>query len=90
MFCTGLSVFDVTSCTNDTPSLQSFFKTWIHDCSTDIEHMQLLLPTSSSSSSSGADGNIIIIKCDVWERMLDLSSLPITFSKNLVSVCSMQ
>lgn len=83
-------MFDVTSCTNDAPSLQSFFKTWIHDCSTDIEHVQLLLPTSSSSSSSGADSNIIIIKCDVWERMLDVSSLPITFSKNLVSVCSMQ
>ena len=82
-----MSVFDVLRCTNDVPSLQSLFKTWLYDCSTDVEHIQIVLPSSSSTVTGGRvnDDNRIIIKCDVWERMLDPSCLPTAFSKNLVS-----
>ncbi|XP_019850609.1 PREDICTED: meiosis 1 arrest protein-like [Amphimedon queenslandica] len=82
----SLSVFDVIRCTNDVPSLQGLFKTWLYDCSTDVEHIQIVLPSSSAGVVTGArvnDENRIIIKCDVWERMLDPSCLPTAFSKNL-------
>ena len=86
LYSIGLSVFDVIGCTNDVPSLQSLFKTWLYDCSTDVEHIQIVLPSSSAGVVTGGrvNDNKIIIKCDVWERMLDPLCLPTAFSKNLV------
>ena len=74
----GVSVLDLTTCTNDLISLQNLFKTWFHDCSTDSEHLQIFLPPSLSSNQT------ILLKCDLHERMLHPSTLS-TFTKNFVS-----
>lgn len=59
-------------------SLENLFKTWFHDCSTDSEHLQIVLPPSLSSNQT------ILLKCDLHERMLHPSTLS-TFTKNFVS-----
>jgi hypothetical protein len=69
-----LSLFDVASCSNDVTSLQSLLKSWMFDCSTDSEHVQITLPSH---------GHPLILKCDLQERMIQPSLLS-SFTKNLV------
>jgi hypothetical protein len=68
-----LSLFDVASCSNDVTSLQSLLKSWMFDCSTDSEHVQITLPSH---------GHPLILKCDLQERMIQPSLLS-SFTKNL-------
>ncbi|XP_048457098.1 meiosis 1 arrest protein [Rhincodon typus] len=44
---------DLQTVENDTISLDSFFKSWLHNHGTDKEHLHLLLPAVRLSSSSG-------------------------------------
>lgn len=67
----GLSILDLTSIDNDVLSLQNVFKSWLHDCGTDSEHLHLALPPSHAHSGEQA----VTLKCDLQERVLDPSSL---------------
>lgn len=53
--------------------LDSFFRGWLHDVSTDSEHVQLVLPPD------GAGGEKLVLKCDVQERILDPNLLPVAY-----------
>uniref|UniRef100_A0A452IKR7 Uncharacterized protein n=1 Tax=Gopherus agassizii TaxID=38772 RepID=A0A452IKR7_9SAUR len=51
---------------NDVVSLETFFKTWLHDHGTDREQLHLLLPS----------GDFPCVKCDIQERLLSPALLP--------------
>ena len=78
IFLTGLSILDLTSTDNDVLSLQNIFKTWLHDCGTDSEHLHLSLPPSHGDLA-------LTIKCDMQERLLDPCSIP-PLGQHFVSV----
>ena len=65
----GMSILDLTSIDNDVLSLQNVFKCWLHDCSTDSEHLHLTLPASFG-------GRALTLKCDMQERLLDPITIP--------------
>lgn len=67
----GLSILDLTSIDNDVLSLRSVFKTWLHDCGTDSEHLHLTLPPPP-----GFGEHPLTLKCDLQERILDPGSFP--------------
>ena len=70
---TGLSILDLTSIDNDVLSLQNVFKSWLHDCGTDSEHLHLMLPPTHTYSGE----QMITLKCDMQERVLDPNSIPV-------------
>ena len=70
---TGLSILDLTSIDNDVLSLQNVFKSWLHDCGTDSEHLHLVLPPTHTYSGE----LMVTLKCDLQERVLDPSSIPV-------------
>lgn len=41
-----MNILDVTVVDNDPLSLQSSFRSWLHDCGTDTEHLHLTLPST--------------------------------------------
>jgi len=47
----GLSILDVTVLDSDVLSLQNALHSWLHDCSTDQEHLHLILPPSTSQAT---------------------------------------
>ena len=52
-----MSILDLTVIDNDALSIQNALHAWLHDCSTDQEHLHLILPPSSvSSMASDQDG----------------------------------
>ncbi|XP_072353971.1 meiosis 1 arrest protein [Scyliorhinus torazame] len=59
---------DLQTVENDTISLDSFFKSWLHNHGTDKEHLHLLLPARIENSSC--------LKCDVQERLISPALLP--------------
>lgn len=67
----------MASLDNDVLSLQSYFKSWLHNCGTDNENLHLLLPSFGGGQQS-------VLKCDLHERMLPLTSLPQSLTKNFV------
>ena len=77
-----MSLLDVTSIDNDVLSLQSYLKTWLHDCGTDSEHVHLSLPAPSADTTGSGR---LVIKCDLHDRMIPVNALPPPLSKNFVS-----
>ena len=41
-----MNILDVTVVDNDPLSLQNSFRSWLHDCGTDSEHLHLVLPST--------------------------------------------
>ena len=68
---------DLVSIENDVLSLQNVFRGWLHDCSTDKEHLHLILPSPEGEAERGPSGseNVegLVLKCDIQERVLDPS-----------------
>ena len=62
---------DVVTVDNDVINLEALFKGWLQDCSTDVEHLHILLP----SPMEGGEGEEVVIKCDLHERVLSPSSM---------------
>ncbi|XP_038649090.1 meiosis 1 arrest protein isoform X5 [Scyliorhinus canicula] len=62
---------DLQTVENDTISLDSFFKSWLHNHGTDKEHLHLLLPAVLPSSAGRT-----CLKCDVQERLISPALLP--------------
>ncbi len=75
VFPTGLSVLEVVSIDNDVLNLQSVFQGWLHDCSTDSEHLHLTLPPTlgalTDEHSTRGLSSQITLKCDLHEMLLD-------------------
>ncbi|XP_006811757.1 meiosis 1 arrest protein-like [Saccoglossus kowalevskii] len=70
-------IVDVLDIENDELSLQNFFKSWLHDCGTDREHLHILLPPAKNTTTdAGQQKQNIILKCDLHERLLNPSQLP--------------
>uniref|UniRef100_A0A4W3IED1 Meiosis 1 associated protein n=1 Tax=Callorhinchus milii TaxID=7868 RepID=A0A4W3IED1_CALMI len=63
---------DLQKIENDTISLESFFKGWLHNHGTDREHLHLLLPAGRLSNSTQKT----CLKCDVQERLISPALLP--------------
>ncbi|XP_072431841.1 meiosis 1 arrest protein [Chiloscyllium punctatum] len=66
---------DLQTVENDAISLDSFFKSWLHNHGTDKEHLHLLLPAVCLPSSTGRS-NQSCLKCDVQERLISPALLP--------------
>ncbi|XP_069779568.1 meiosis 1 arrest protein isoform X2 [Narcine bancroftii] len=58
---------DLQTVGNDAVSLDSFFKSWLHNHETDKEHLHLLFPSSAERTC---------LKCDVQERLINPALLP--------------
>ncbi|XP_072897916.1 meiosis 1 arrest protein [Hemitrygon akajei] len=58
---------DLQAIENDTVSLDSFFKSWLHNHETDKEHLHLLLTNTCLPTC---------LKCDVQERLVSPALLP--------------
>ncbi|XP_060689173.1 meiosis 1 arrest protein [Hemiscyllium ocellatum] len=63
---------DLQTVENDAISLDSFFKSWLHNHGTDKEHLHLLFPAVRLPSSTGRT----CLKCDVQERLISPALLP--------------
>ncbi|XP_062903413.1 meiosis 1 arrest protein [Mobula hypostoma] len=63
---------DLRTIENDAVSLDSFFKSWLHNHETDKEHLHLLLTNTRLPSSTGKT----CLKCDVQERLISPALLP--------------
>ncbi|NXN93774.1 M1AP protein, partial [Rhinopomastus cyanomelas] len=62
---------DVQTIEGNVISLEMLFKTWLHDYSTEREHLHLLLPSGGFSHASTAKTTPMCLKCDLQERLLD-------------------
>ncbi|XP_048365798.1 meiosis 1 arrest protein [Sphaerodactylus townsendi] len=71
------TAIDLQAVENDLVALETFFKAWLHDYSTDQEHLNLLLPACAAGASSAC------VKCDIQERLLSPSLLPTACSSSL-------
>ncbi|XP_078534959.1 meiosis 1 arrest protein isoform X2 [Lissotriton helveticus] len=65
---------DLQTIRNDVVSIETFFKAWLHDHGTDREHLHLLLPPSGLGAPHKTD--MMCVKCDVQERVLNPELLP--------------
>ena len=77
----------------DVLGFQSVFQCWLHDCNMDTEHLSLLLPAAAGEPhppvmSSLLDGDEVIVRCDLYERIMDPMLLPTNLTNHFVSVCS--
>ena len=77
-----MSLLDVTTVDNDVLGLQSYLKSWLHDCGTDSEHIHLSLPAPSADITGSGR---LVIKCDLYDRMLPVNALPPAVGRNFVS-----
>ncbi|XP_075931136.1 meiosis 1 arrest protein [Petromyzon marinus] len=69
------SLIDVQTLEGSTVVLEGFFRSWLHDCETDWEHLHLILP--SALSGGGIMGQKrITLKCDIQETILNPPLLP--------------
>ncbi|XP_033015501.1 meiosis 1 arrest protein [Lacerta agilis] len=64
------AVLDLQTVENDVVALETFFKGWFHDRSTDQEHLHLLLPAGALSHPAVAQSCPVCMKCDAQERLL--------------------
>ncbi|NXX98664.1 M1AP protein, partial [Centropus bengalensis] len=62
---------DVQTVEDNVISLELLFKTWLHDYSTEREHLHLLLPSGGFSHASAPKNTLMCLKCDLQERLLD-------------------
>ncbi|NWU90258.1 M1AP protein, partial [Upupa epops] len=62
---------DVQTIEDNVISLEMLFKTWLHDCSTDREHLHLLLPSGGFGHANASKTTLMCLKCDLQERLLD-------------------
>ena len=69
-----MSILDILCTDNDVLSLCNVFKNWLHDCSTDSEHVNLTLPACLGDAP-------IILKCDLQGMCIDPSCLPVIGEK---------
>ncbi|KAL4660953.1 meiosis 1 arrest protein isoform X1 [Arapaima gigas] len=71
---------DLQQVENDSVTLESMFKVWLHDQSGYKEHVHLLLPPSLQDSGSDPKSSRrarpVCLKCDIQERMLSPALLP--------------
>ncbi len=51
-----MNILDITEVENDAQSLQSTFRSWLHDCGTDSEHLHLILPAPSPNTAGKHKG----------------------------------
>ena len=63
-----MSMMDIVHSDNDVLSLSNVFKGWLADCSTDTEHLHLLLPARLREPP-------LTLKCDLQDRIIDPHSL---------------
>ncbi|XP_061428531.1 meiosis 1 arrest protein isoform X2 [Lethenteron reissneri] len=68
------SLIDVQTLEGSTVILEGFFRSWLHDCETDWEHLHLIFP--SALSGGGMGQKRIILKCDIQETILNPPLLP--------------
>nr|XP_034992658.1 meiosis 1 arrest protein [Zootoca vivipara] len=64
------AVLDLQTVESDVVALETFFKGWFHDRSTDQEHLHLLLPTGALSHPAAVQSCPVSVKCDAQERLL--------------------
>ncbi|KFZ63567.1 Meiosis 1 arrest protein, partial [Podiceps cristatus] len=69
---------DVQTVEDSVLSLEMLFKTWLHDCSTEREHLHLLLPSGGLGHATAPKTTPICLKCDLQERLLDPALLSVT------------
>ncbi|KFO85616.1 Meiosis 1 arrest protein, partial [Buceros rhinoceros silvestris] len=62
---------DVQTVEDNVISLEMLFKTWLHDYSTEREHLHLLLPSGGFSHATAPKSTLMCLKCDLQERLLD-------------------
>ncbi|NWR64196.1 M1AP protein, partial [Bucorvus abyssinicus] len=62
---------DVQTIEDNVISLEMLFKTWLHDSSTEREHLHLLLPSGGFSHATAPKTTLMCLKCDLQERLLD-------------------
>ncbi|NWS77223.1 M1AP protein, partial [Crotophaga sulcirostris] len=62
---------DVQTVEDNVISLEMLFKTWLHDYSTEREHLHLLLPSGAFCRASVPKTTLMCLKCDLQERLLD-------------------
>ncbi|XP_068535473.1 meiosis 1 arrest protein [Anas acuta] len=62
---------DLQTIEDNVISLEMLFKTWLHDCGSEREHLHLLLPSGGSSCATAPKTTLICLKCDLQERLLD-------------------
>ncbi|XP_059673636.1 meiosis 1 arrest protein [Gavia stellata] len=62
---------DVQTIEDNVISLEMLFKTWLHDYSTEREHLHLLLPSGGFSHATAPKTTLMCLKCDLQERLLD-------------------
>ncbi|CAN0262775.1 unnamed protein product [Lampetra fluviatilis] len=68
------SLIDVQTLEGSTVVLEGFFRSWLHDCETDWEHLHLIFP--SALSGGGMGQKRITLKCDIQETILNPPLLP--------------
>ncbi|XP_032899582.1 meiosis 1 arrest protein [Amblyraja radiata] len=83
---------DLQTIGNDTVSLDSFFKSWLHNHETDKEHLHLLLPDTRLPRSAERSNQRTCLKCDVQERIISPALLPgsIDFTERTESLKDIQ
>ncbi|XP_034627995.1 meiosis 1 arrest protein [Trachemys scripta elegans] len=67
---------DLQTIENDVISLETFFKTWLHDHGTDREQLHLLLPSGDFRHFTAPRTSLTCVKCDIQERLLSPALLP--------------
>ncbi|XP_019411983.1 PREDICTED: meiosis 1 arrest protein [Crocodylus porosus] len=67
---------DLQTLKNDVVSLETFFKTWLHDHGTDREQLLLLLPAAGTAHCAAPRTSLVCVKCDIQERILSPALLP--------------
>ncbi|XP_044874747.1 meiosis 1 arrest protein [Mauremys mutica] len=67
---------DLQTIENDVVSLETLFKTWLHDHGTDREQLHLLLPSGDFRHFTAPRTSLTCVKCDIQERLLSPALLP--------------
>ncbi|KAM9142552.1 meiosis 1 arrest protein [Pangshura tecta] len=67
---------DLQTIQNDVVSLETFFKTWLHDHGTDREQLHILLPSGDFRHFTAPRTSLTCVKCDIQERLLSPALLP--------------
>ncbi|XP_010184296.1 PREDICTED: meiosis 1 arrest protein-like, partial [Mesitornis unicolor] len=62
---------DVQTVEDNVLSLEMVFKSWLHDHSTEREHLHLLLPSGGLGPAAAPRATLMCLKCDLQERLLD-------------------
>ncbi|XP_065606305.1 meiosis 1 arrest protein [Cyrtonyx montezumae] len=62
---------DLQTIEDNVISLEMLFKTWLHDCGSEREHLHLLLPSGGLSHGTAPKPSLMCLKCDLQERLLD-------------------